>query len=291
MKYALADKYNMHEVHSYIWEDAVANESLGIKTESYIHLVNSLQKDNDDIRSTMLPTIIRALMQNKKYKSEFGIFEVGHIVTGMQDNLAVEEKSLGMGWMFEKSSLESKLIDVKETIQYIFEYILKLPLKIVVYKNKINYLAPVNSYELICDGESVGLIGVVHPTIQNKIDKDKYMIVSEINVTKLNKKDSVAYKVAQVSKYPVTTLDFNFVLSCDDVYGTIENVANTIETDLSYRSELVDIFFNKEANNKSYTIRYYVTSMEHTLSSAEIESFHKKVIETFEKKNIHLKAE
>ena len=113
----------------------------------------------------------------------------------------------------------------------------------------------------------------------------------ELNVTKLNDYKSITQKVAQVSKYPTTTLDFNFVLSQDEYYGRLESVAYTIDTDLSYKCQLVDIFHNVQDNTKSYTIRYMVTSMDHTLSSDEIENFHKAVIATFEKNDIHLKAE
>ena len=103
--------------------------------------------------------------------------------------------------------------------------------------------------------------------------------------------DSIQVKVEQVSKYPTTTLDFNFVLASDELYSKIDNVAGTLKTDLTYKYTLLDIFYNKEDNTKSYTVRYYVTSMEHTLSSADIEGFHKLVIDTFEKNDIHLKAE
>jgi phenylalanyl-tRNA synthetase beta subunit len=107
----------MHEIHSYIWEDSAVNKNLGIETESYIRLVNSLQKDNDNIRSTMMPTILRGLIQNKKYDSSVGIFEIGHIVTGIKDNLAIEEKSLCMGWIFDQNLLADKLLNAKNTIQ------------------------------------------------------------------------------------------------------------------------------------------------------------------------------
>ena len=109
-------------------------------------------------------------------------------------------------------------------------------------------------------------------------------------MTKVNTMSPVAYKVDKVSKFPVTTLDFNFVLEQNEVYGKLESIANTITTDLTYKVQLVDIFLNKEDNTKSYTIRYFVTSMDHTLSSAEIETFHKTVIETFEKNNVKLKV-
>ena len=288
IKYALADRYNMHEIHSYIWEDAITNKSLGIETESYIHLVNSLQKDNDDIRSSMLPTIIRAVANNKRYASEYGLFEIGHIVTGMADNLAIEEQSLGLGWVTK--DYQSGLRNAQNCLQYLFEYVLKLPVKFVVANNTKNYLAPKNYYNLVVDGAVVGELGMVTPVVQHKIAKDTYTIVAQVNMTKVNAFAPVNYKVEQVSKYPVTTLDFNFVLAQNEVYGKIENVAHTIKTDLSYKVELLDIFANKEDNTNSYTIRYYVTSMDHTLSSAEIETFHKTVIDTFEKNNIKLKV-
>ena len=153
-----------------------------------------------------------------------------------------------------------------------------------------NYLAPINYYELVCNDIVVGCIGVVHPSVQSKIDKDNYMVVSELNVSVLNDMDSLNYRVEQISKFPVTTLDFNFVLGADDVYGTIEKVAQSVKTDLAYKCELVDIFKNVDDNTKSYTIRYMVTSMDHTLSSAEIETFHKEVILTFENNKIYLKG-
>jgi len=281
----------MHEIHSYIWEDSVANKNLGIETSSYIRLVNSLQKDNDDIRSTMLPTIIRAMLTNKRYSDNYGLFEIGHIVTDVKDNLAVEEQALGLGWTDNKENLEQLLINAKDCIQYLFGYVLKMPVKLEVSTPTQNYLAPVNYYKIMSGEKVLGEIGVVHPVVQHKIDKDKYMVVAEINMTRVNTIDSNNIKVEQVSKFPVTTLDFNFVLAQDEVYGKIEKVAHDVKSKLVYKVQLVDIFQNTADNTKSYTIRYFVTSMYHTLSSEEIESFHKNVIDTFENNNIHLKAE
>lgn len=290
IKYALADRYNMHEIHSYIWEDAIVNKTMGIETESYIRLVNSLQKDNDDIRSSMLPTIIRAVANNKRYADNYGLFEIGHIVTGIKDELAVEEQAIGMAWVVNKNNLSEGLIAAKDCIQYIFEFVLKLPVKFVVANNNKNYIAAKNYYNIVVDGTVVGELGMVSPVVQHKIAKDTYTVVAQVNMTKVNTFAPVNHKVDKVSKFPVTTLDFNFVLGQGEVYGKIENIANTIKTDLSYKVQLVDIFLNKEDNTKSYTIRYFVTSMDHTLSSAEIETFHKTVIETFEKNAVKLKV-
>ena len=291
LKYTLADRYNMHEIHSYLWEDSVANKELGIETNSYIRLVNSLQKDNDDIRSAMMPTIIRALNTNRNYRDSVGVFEVGHIVTGMQDNLAIEEKSLCFGKIFSKEKLSNELLEIKDCVLYLFDYILKMNVSIVKGENNVNYLTDKNYYNITKDGEILGVIGVVHPLIQHNIDGNKNIIVVELNLNKINNYQSFDNKFEKVSRFPTTTLDFNFVLNSNDVYGTIEKVAGTIDSELSYKFKLVDIYNNTEDNTKSYTIRYSVTSFEHTLSSDDIEKFHKSVIDTFENNGIYLKAE
>lgn len=293
IKFTLADKYNMHEIHSYIWEDSMTNKSLNIETKSYIRLVNSLQKDNDDIRSTMLPTIIRAIAQNKRYAETVGLFEVGHIVTGIdKEGLAIEEQTLGMGWIVPKAECSAKLLEVKDIIHYLFGYILSMNVKLVPSDNVCeNFISPVNYYEMVSGDKIVGRLGVVHPSVQHKIDGDKYIVLAELNMTTINTLEPYAIKFEQVSKFPVTVLDFNFVLAQDEFYGRLENIANSLTTDLTYKCQLLDIFQNKENNTKSYTLRYYVTSMEHTLSSSEIEEFHSLVIRTFEKNGIYLKTE
>ena len=291
LKFALADRYNMHEIHSYIWEDSVMNKELGIETNSYIRLVNSLQKDNDDIRSTMMPTIIRAITTNKNYQPTLGIFEVGHIVTGMKENLAVEEKSLCFAKIFPKENLANQLLQMKDCVLYLFDYILKMQVSIVKGENKYNYLTDKNYYNIEKDGEVIGMLAVVHPLVQNNIDGNKNIIIVELNLNKINQFESLDNKFEKVSRFPTTTLDFNFVLNSNDVYGTIEKIAGTINSDLSYKFKLVDIYHNVDDNTKSYTIRYSVTSFDHTLSSEEIENFHKNVIESFAKNNINLKAE
>ncbi len=300
VKYVLADKYHMHEIHSYVWEDAVANQSLGIETKSYIRLVNSLQKDNDDIRSSMLPTIIRAIDQNKRYSESFGLFEVGHVVTGTYkntnpdyhlDQLAKEEKYLGLGWMMSKEDMKNGLIQAKDCILYIVQYLLNIPVTLSPVTPEVSYLAPINAYKVSVAGQDIGIIGLVHPKVQQKIDKNSCIVVAELNMSVISTAKADEIKYQKVSKYPTTTLDFSFALDKNDVYGSIEKIAHSLDTRLSYTVELVDIFYKEGSDVKSYTLRYSVTSLDHTLSSAEIEEFHKLVITTFEANKIYLKNE
>ena len=90
-------------------------------------------------------------------------------------------------------------------------------------------------------------------------------------------------------------VDYNGLLAQSkhpEVFGD-KNVNPYITTDFSESQieVITPVFNNVEDNTKSYTMRYFVTSMDHTLSANEIENFHKTVIATFEKNNIYLKSE
>jgi phenylalanyl-tRNA synthetase beta subunit len=79
------------------------------------------------------------------------------------------------------------------------------------------------------------------------------------------------------------------VIGEEKLYGDIKDIANKIKTDLKYTVSLVDIFDNQNGT-KSYTLRYVIYALDHTLSGEEIENFHKSVIENFNEHGISLKV-
>ena len=50
IKYTLATKFNLSEIHTYLWYDSETNKQLGINPPSYLRVINSLQKYNDQLR-------------------------------------------------------------------------------------------------------------------------------------------------------------------------------------------------------------------------------------------------
>ena len=289
VKYCLATKFNLNETHSYIWYDSENNKKLGIKPYSCLKIVNAIQKDNDDIRSTIIPSLLKVVVENKNELAEVSTFEIGRVVKSKDvKNQANETKSLGIVLYSKKESVSNLLLQIKEIVDYVSEIVCGLNIKFELNKApNYDYISPKNCYNLILNGKNIGYVGCLHPVVKNNLDKKGECVVCEIEFDEIINANPVKTTFAKVSKFPKTTLDFNFVLSKETLYSEIDNIAHSIESDLNYNVSLLDIYENEE--NKSYTLRYEIFSYEKTLVSEQIESFHKNVINTFAKNGISLK--
>lgn len=289
VKYALASRYNMSEVHSYIWYDSEFNKMLGIKPSSVIKIVNSIQKDNDEIRATMVPTILKVVYDNKNDYSSFGVFEIGRIVDELKDGLTNEKKSLCIALCNKEKSEQDLLLELKNALDYLFNYEIKADISFEVDEVKDAWFSPVNYYKVLANGVEIGKIGCVHPKIERKIDGKLNIAICEINFTDVINLNEKKYVVESVSKYPGSEQDFNFIVPKNVSYAEVEKIAKSIELDLQYKVSLLDIYEPANSEFKNMTLHYDIYRNDRTLKGEEVENFHNKVIEHFKANNIELK--
>ena len=286
-KYLLASKYNLHETHSYIWYDSETNKQLHINPTSKIAIINSINKENNQIRNTMIPTMLKVVLDNKNYYDTFGVFEIGRVVKNLtSDGLADETKSLSIALFDKNASDEILLLQLKEMLQYLISVELKYNFALRPSTPSMDYISPANYYNIYVNDKLVGFVGAIHPRNKNYIDKNAGLVVAELDFTTLINLTSNQTLFQKVSKFPVTGLDFNFVIPSKMYYADIEKIANNLNTELNYKVSLLDIY---EGDVKSYTLHYDVCSLTRTLSTIDIEAFHKLVIDTFANNGISLK--
>lgn len=289
VKYALASRYNMSEVHSYIWYDSEFNKMIGIKPSSVIKIVNSIQKDNDEIRSTMVPTILKTIYDNKNDFDSFGIFEIGRIVDELKDGLTNEKKSLCVALVDKNKSEQDLLIELKNVLDYLFDYEIKASISFEIAETSQNWFSPVNYYNVLASGVVIGKIGCVHPKVLKKIDNKINIAVAEINFSEVLKLSERKYLVESVSKYPGSEQDFNFIVPKNMSYAEVEKIANSIKLDLNYKVSLLDIYEPENSDIKNMTLHYDIYRNDRTLTGKEVEDFHNSVIDHFKANNIELK--
>lgn len=288
-KYALAQKFNLNETHSYIWYDMATNKELDIAPTSVIRCVNSINKENDKIRSTMIPSLLKVVVDNKTNFDNFGTFEVGRVVKRMtKDNLADETKSLGVLLYSADRSIEEMLYSLRDMIDFLFDYVFKMKLTLSLSKPTNKYYHPKNYFEILASGNVVGDMFAIHPNVTEKIEENCSVVGFEINFSQLVKVTPIETKFEKISKYPTTKLDFNFIIPRDKLYKDIIEIANSIDSTLNYSVSLLDIYENTD-KTKSYTLHYEVNSLDRTLKTEDIDAFHTAVIETFAQNNIKLK--
>ncbi|NCB48737.1 MAG: phenylalanine--tRNA ligase subunit beta [Clostridia bacterium] len=288
-KFVLANRFNLNETHSYLWYDLASNKNLSLDPKSVIRCVNSINKDNDKIRSTMVPSLLKVINDNKTFYDSFGTFEIGRVVKNMtKDNLADETKSLCV-LLFDKiGESEKQLFKTKEILDYLFSYIFKMEYSLQRETHEIAYYHPKNYYKIYTNNVLVGEIFAIHPENADKVEENCTVAGFEINFSALSNLEQKKTEFAKISKYPTTKLDFNFIIPQDKLYKDILNYAKSVQTKLSFTVSLQDIYENSNGT-KSYTLHFEVNSLDKTLTTEDIEKFHTAVIEKFKENKIELK--
>ena len=292
IKYALASLFGLNEVHSYVWNYEEYNKSIGIEQKSVVRLMDSSLSGQSGIRSVLAPTIIKIADENKNKFADFGIFEIGRVWDGLdENNNAVEKKKLAVVLASETATEKDLYFRLKQIVEYISSQLIHIS---VDYsqdtQNKLYH--PVNSCS-ITNGETVlGEMGIMHPLVVKNIDKRKKFAVLELDIEQMLNIEKCKFKVKQTSKYQSVSVDYNFVADKYMKYGEIEKALNEFRASYLLEHSLKDVYVNEEilTGKISYTINFIVTPKDRTLETSDIEKFSARLIDHMKKIGVELRA-
>ena len=282
IKLTLAEKFGLNETHSYIWSDEASNKNLNIETTSHVKILNSIVQENNQLRSEILPSLLKVVNDNKNLLTDFGTFEIGRVITGLDENKnAVEKKHLGVAIFSTTKSEKDLYLKTKQIVETLAVEFLN---KNVSYKLKTvqkNYIHPINNAQIFVDDKCVGYIALLHPLTKNAINKKASVAVLELDFSEFAKIEMQKAEIKMPSKYQATTLDFNFVVDEKVVFADSLEDLKRVATNLCYEISLKDIYQNKITmpHKKSITYSVKIWSDTHTLLGEEIENFHKAFIQ------------
>lgn len=287
IKDILVRKYNLHELHSYVWAYSNELKSLGIPIERNVRLANATNPNIETIRKSIIPTQLCQINSNSDYAPDFGIFEIGRVVNGLNKaNLCIENKKLAITLFSKTKNVKQLYFELRDILGIIADDIKHQPLLFIEAKPKHGYIHPVNCNEIILDGNSIGVIGIVHPAVGKKIDKKASIVFAEIDVERFADAENLGITYNEPSKFPSVDYDlsievpdgvyFKDLMSCWDNVGDILRDVRIIDT--------YDV-----DNMHSITVRFEFLSNERTLSSTEVQQIMDLVIERLNLKGIRLR--
>lgn len=275
VKLMLASKYNANEIHSYLWNYEDFNRMNKIETKSFVSLLDSSNAGQSGIRSELAPTLIRCLDENKNNFESVRVFEIGRVVSGLDENqLCIENKKLACLFASQKQSEEELFNELKCAIFDIAKNIVGVDV-FLEEGEKPAFMHPVNCFEIKTRTAGLGYVGVLHPEVKKSVDKRFNVAILEIDFEKLVNMNAYAKKVKKFTKFQTVEVDYNIVVPGEMLYGELERLLNKFKCKIVNGFSLVDIYENSEhlKGKKSVTIRFELSSLDHTLSGEEIEKF------------------
>lgn len=290
IKKLLAEKYDMNEVHSYVWYDTKLNNELNIKTHDNIKIVNSLNAEDSVLRYNMAPTMLNIVFNNLKNFDECNIFEIGHVFNyDLKEEPVKESKTLGMALASQTLDEAKLLFKLKDIIQTICMINKNIQVEFVQNDTfKDNFIHPVNSFKILYKDKVLGYIALVHPVVKDKISKKSSIVISELFIEELSNISKVDKVYNKFTKYQTVNVDLSLIVENTYIYANIEKIIKNTKLDYLQGYKLIDIYEDelKLGNKKSITLRFELASFDKTLTSEEINDTIDKLIETFEANGI-----
>lgn len=264
VKYTLATKYDMHEVHSYIWYDTNMLKKLEIEKDG----VKLLGKtENNILRDDLSFSLLNIVERNFKNYKNFGIFEIGTIIKNNSN-----KRVLSIILANEEKNIETEYNKAKSIVTYLFKSLKNQKIEISNNINEEKYYDRNLGKIIIVDNVKYGEINVLNKIYTNKLAKKKVIITVDIDFDKFVSLEKLDKKEIVISKYPSVELDYTVILPNESKYVDLKEVLNEFHSNLINKVELMDIYENK------YTIEYTLGSDHKTLEQKDLQTFKERFI-------------
>lgn len=274
-KYLLAEKYDMNEVHSYLWNFKDFNKTIGIEQKSYVSLVDDSNSGQSGIRSELSPTLLKMMYENKNNFEDIQIFEIGKVVTGLNDdNLAIEKNRLSICLASQTKDTKSLYFKLKDALMDIAKNIYGVNIQIGKIQSIPSYMHPVNSTNVYADEKQIGYFGLIHPNVKLALDKRFNIALLEIDVEDLFNAPKIQKKLSKISKFQDVKIDYSFLVPKSMKYAEIEKHLQNFKAKQVWSYKLTDIYKSKELGNfESWTFKFNMYLLDRTLTSKDIDIF------------------
>lgn len=285
IKDILVKRFSLHELHSYIWQYYDEYKALGIEVEDNIKLINATNPNIETIRNSIVPTQLCQVKTNVGYAPDFGVFEIGRAAYGLkEDNLVDEHKLLAITLFSKTKSVEALYFALRDMIAEIAADIKHSDLEYKVMNAVHSYEHPRNLNEIICNGVSIGRIGIVHPVVSKKIDKKASIVFAEIDVKRFAEIKNASIVYEEPSKYPGIDIDLSFV---SDKFTPVKNAIDDAKSSLIKKVAVVDTYADNGV--RSITVRMTFAHPEKTLTREEVMEIVDGIVADLDAKGISLK--
>ena len=285
IKDILVKRHSLHEVHSYIWAYYDEYKTLGIEVEPNVELINATNPNIKTIRRSIIPTQLCQIKYNTAYASDFGIFEVGRVVEGVdKDGLCDEHKKLCITLFSKTKEMEKLYLELRDILAAAIDDIKHKSLSCEKLSEVSSYKHPKNQNAIYCDGIKLGELGIANPQVSKKIDKKANIVFAEIDMDALSRIGNASISYEEPSKFPEIEIDVSFV---SEKFAPIAKAIESENCPLVKSVSVVDTYTDE--SGKSITVRIVFSHSEKTLTREEVMETVDKIIATLEKDGIMLK--
>ena len=259
-----------------------------------IKLLNPLVEEQSVMRTILLPGLLETAAKNASFRIlNLRIFEMRRVylpkankelpdeplhVAGLLSGMRNSE-----GWNQEKAVAD--FYDAKGVVENLLEQ-LNVPDVSFIGTDVEAFYHPGKACNIICDGEVIGSLGEIHPSVQENYGMERPLYYFELNFENLVPLSSDELTVQAPPRFPDMFRDIAMLVAEDIPVVDILNCVKSIKEKEIEGVDMFDLYKGEHIppGQKSVAVRVRYRSPERTLTDDEVNRLHARIIDTLIKK-------
>jgi phenylalanyl-tRNA synthetase beta chain len=269
----------------------IANAECRMKNEELVALANPLSSDMDVLRPSLLPGLIHSLRHNVSRKNyDVALFETGRVFT-RQDGATKEERRVAIAitgqrvlpfWSGNERDAKFDIFDLKGVLEEFLEH---FGVRGMTFTRRVEGTVLFVESAMIALGGKLplGETGQLSPVLAKKYDLRDAVFLAELNLDQLLARRNPAKSFKSLPQFPAIRRDVAMLVPEATTHATVlQTVKKTKPANLE-TVELFDVFRGKSVleGQKSLAYAFTYRSTEMTLTDAEVNAAHTKIVEAF----------
>lgn len=290
IKDLLVKRFAMHEIHTRVWCDPDELRNIGLSPEENVRLLGSSEeKETGILRTTMFESFLPVIYNNRSFASEFSIFEIGRVVTGVRtDETADERRNLAAALYSKDSSEKSLYIKAVGIVNDIVGELKHKGVKFEKIETEHVWQHPKNTSAIYVDDVRIGTINTIHPKTMGKIAKNASVVCIEICLDEFDEIVSSDLQFDEPSKFPTIEYDLSLLMPEGVRFENISHCWSDLKLKELLNVTVIDIYDVLPA--KSITVRFYFGAEDRTLTSEEVQSSIDKIVGRLKDLKVEMKG-
>jgi phenylalanyl-tRNA synthetase beta chain len=266
------------EVMNYSFYSADDIEKCGLGIDGHYEVANPMNPDQQYMRRSMIPNLLKNIELNLKHFDKINIFEIGRKYRD-ERKTSPTEISILVGAIADTKN-ENPFFSLKGSIDAMLEN-LGCAAKYEIHKPEYTAWHVGRVAEIHVKGEKVGKIGEISPLVCKRYGIQSRVALFGISIAKLLDLSIKEKTYNSISKFPSVKRDISMYVGEKTKYADIKKKIYSAGGKLVLGVELFDVF--EKEGEKSMALRLEIGSDTKTLTSAEIDGVVKKIIAKLEK--------
>ena len=282
LKHYLVDQ-DIQEVVTYSFVDPAMQALLGDGVEG-VRLANPIASNLAEMRRSLMPGLVEAVRHNvNRQAPRVRVFETGQCFVSSDDQLDQSER-LGIALYGQQAPLHfsgDRLVDFFD-LKGIVD-----GLEIVNGGGSLSWssgehpaLAPGQTARVSINGQSIGIVGRLHPRLARELDLPKPLFLADLNLSPLLSGQVTAFKA--ISRYPRVLRDLAVVVDDSIAWQQIVDAVKSLGDSRIQSVELFDVYRGTGVpeGRQSLALSLSLQDPEKTLDDVAIQEMVDQVVRT-----------